>query len=77
MVDNVSQVTTTNKQFLLNDFIPITTPWILKDEGKKAQYIIKGQGTLLVPRGDGSYMRIKCWYTPSLPVTVISPEEHV
>ena len=77
LFDNRSQVMTTNKQFLLHDFTPITTPRILKDAGKKAQYIIKGQGNLLVPRGDGSYMRIKCWYTPSLPVTVISPEEHV
>ena len=76
LVDNLSQVTTTNKKFLLHDFKPITSPRLLKDARKKAQYVIKGQGTLLVPRGDGSYMRIKCWYTPSLPVTVISPGEH-
>ena len=31
----------------------------------------------MVPRGDGSFMRIKCWYTPTLPVTVISLGEHV
>ena len=77
LVDNGSQMTTTNKLFLLHDYQPITTPRILKDAGKKAQYVIKGQGTLLVPRGDGSYMHVKCWCTPLLPVTVISPGEHV
>ena len=76
LLDNVSQVTTTNKRFLLHNYGPIESPHILRDAGKKVKYKINGQGTLMVLRGDGSYMGIKCWYTPSLPVTVISRGEH-
>ena len=76
LIDSGSQVTTTNKNFLLQDYQDVDIPWILRDTGKKVKYKIQGQGTLMVPRGDGSYMGIRCWYTPSLPFTVISPGEH-
>ena len=77
LVDNGSQATTTNKRFLLNNYTSINIPRVLRDAGGKIAYKVEGQGTLMVPRSDGSFTDIKCWYTPTLPVTVISPEEHV
>ena len=72
LIDNGSQLTTTNKRFLLHNYKDVDTLQILWDAGKKVKYKIRGQGKYLVPRGDRSYIGIKCWYTPSLPVTVIS-----
>ena len=77
LVDNGSQATTTNKRFLLHNYTSINFPRVLRDAGGNITYKVEGQGTLMVPRGDGSFMGIKCWYTPTLPVTVISPGEHI
>ena len=67
LVDNGSQVTTTNKRFLIHNYKEVNSSQVLRDVGKKVKYKVEGQGILMVPRGDGSYMGIKCWYTPSLP----------
>ena len=77
LVDNGSQATTTNKRFLLHQYHPVKNSRVLHDAGGKVTYNIEGQGILMVPRGDGSFLPMKCWYTPTLPVTVISPGEHV
>ena len=77
LVDNGSQATTTNKCFLLHNYTSINNQRFLRDAGGKITYNVEGKGTLMVPRGDGSFMSIKCWYTPTLTVTVISPGEHV
>ena len=77
LVDNGSQVTTTNHRFLLHDFEKISFQKYLRDAGKRITYKVEGKGFLFVPRGDGSYIKIPCWYTPSMPVTDISPGEVV
>ena len=77
MIDNGSQVTTTNKLFLLHEYTPHKTNRTLQGAGKKIKYKVEGQSYLMVPRVDGSFMKIQCCYTPTLPVTGISPGEHV
>ena len=77
LVDNGSQVTTANHKFLLHNYEKISFHKFLRDAGKRITYKVEGKGYLFVPRGDGSYMSIQCWYTPSMPVTVISTVEEV
>ena len=60
LFDNGSQATTTNKGFLLHNYTTISNPRVLRDAGGKVKYKVEGKGTLMVPRGDGSFMEIKC-----------------
>ena len=77
LVDNGSQVTTTNHRFLLHNYEKILFNKFHQDTGKRITYKVEGKGFLFVPRGDGSYISIPCWYTPSMPVIVTSPVELV
>ena len=77
LVDNGSQVTTTNHKFLLHNYEKISFYKVFQDAGKKSTYKVKGKGYLFLSREDVSYISVPCWYTPSMPVKFTSPGEEV
>eukprot|EP00957_Ditylum_brightwellii_P073311 5572068-Ditylum_brightwellii.AAC.1 len=36
-----------------------------------------GKGDMKIPNGNGTYSRVHVWYTPNMPMTVLSPGEVV
>ena len=75
--DSGSMMKTTNDRKLLHCFDATTIMKYLHDAGKAVSYHVRGSSYLIVDEGDGKHREVKCWYTTSLPVTMIGPGEVV
>eukprot|EP00957_Ditylum_brightwellii_P068169 5174433-Ditylum_brightwellii.AAC.1 len=75
--DNGSQVTTTSNKSILHNYTGITQGPTLYDTDKRMKHITTGKGYLHLKDNNNHICAISCWYTPTLPVTVISSGEIV
>ena len=70
-------VTSTNDKSILHRLKKITFEKFLGDAGKKSSYRVEGKKYIVVPGTDGRLVEIPCWYTPTLPLTVLGPGEFI
>ena len=73
--DNGSDATTTCHRQILHDYHPINHVKMLIDAGKNPHTCV-GEGFLKIPTVEG-YKTVRCWYTPTMPVTILSPGDMV
>ena len=75
-VDGGSMVTSTPHVNLLHNYEHITFEKYLGDAGGDSAYRVVGRGYLGVPTASGNDLKMECWHTPTLPLTVIGPGEY-
>ena len=70
-------MTSINNRIIIHHLKKIEYEQYLGDSGRKSSYRVEGRGFIMVPGTDGRPVELPCWYTPSLPITVIGPVEYI